>query len=103
MPEGDTRYLALLDELKALHLKKTADYGNGEDPLANLRASERFGVPAWIGAAIRCNDKMIRVQSFVRNGRLENESIEDSLMDGAAYYLLALVLYREGKEKKGAQ
>lgn len=100
MLEGDPRYLALLDELRVLHLKKTADYGTDEDPLANLRAAERFGIPAWVGAVIRCNDKMIRVQSFVRNGRLENESIEDSLMDGAAYYLLALVLYRESRERK---
>ena len=94
---GDPRYLALLDELRALHLKKSADYGRGEDPLANLRASEKFGIPAWVGAMVRGNDKMQRIQSFILNGKLENEGIEDSLLDLAAYALLALVLYREGK------
>ena len=100
MIEGDPRYLTLLDELRALHLKKSADYGRGEDPLANLRASEKFGIPAWVGAMIRAHDKMQRVQSFVLNDKLENEGIEDSLLDGAAYHLLALVLYREKKEEQ---
>lgn len=92
---GDPRYLQLLDDLRALHIKKAADYGTGEDPMANLRASEAFGIPAWVGAVVRCNDKMRRVMSFVKNGQLANEGIEDSLLDGAAYFLLALVLYRE--------
>ena len=96
--EGDPRYLKLLDELRELHLKKSADYGQGEDPLANLRASEKFGIPAWVGAMVRAQDKMTRIQSFVTNGKLENEGIEDSLLDGAAYHLLALVLYRETTE-----
>lgn len=97
---GDPRYLALLDELRELHLKKCADYGVAEDPLANLRASERFDIPAWIGAMVRAQDKMQRVQAFVRNGNLKNEGVEDSLLDGAAYHLLALILYREANHPR---
>lgn len=94
---GHPAYLALLDELKALHCKKASDYGRGEDPFANVRASADFGVPVWVGVMIRANDKMHRIKSFLANGKLENESLEDSLLDLAAYALIALVLFREGK------
>jgi hypothetical protein len=43
------------------------------------------------------NDKMIRLKSMAVNGSLQNESVEDSLMDLAAYSILALILYREWK------
>ena len=92
---GHAGYLALLDELRSLHLKKAADYGRGADPLANCRASSDFGVPAWVGVMVRCADKMHRIKSFVANGTLANESIEDSLLDLASYALIALALRRE--------
>jgi hypothetical protein len=94
---GDPRFHAILDDMRALHNKKSADYGQGQDPLANVRASAEFGVPAWVGTAIRMNDKMIRLKSMAVNGALQNESVEDSLMDLAAYSILALILYREWK------
>lgn len=94
---GDPRFLAAVEDMRQLHIKKTQDYGNStnKDPLANLRASERFGVPAWVGAMLRLNDKVTRVQSFIANGRLANEPIEDSFRDIAAYALLALILFQE--------
>lgn len=92
---GHPEYLKLLDEMRELHLKKAADYGRGADPLANCRASADFGVPAWVGVIMRGNDKMHRIKSFLQNGRLANESVEDSLKDLAAYALIALVLFRE--------
>ncbi len=93
---GDPQYLAILDELRELHLVKAADYGDGEDPLANLRASSKLGIKPWIGCALRMSDKMTRIHSLIRNGVLKNESIEDNLKDMAAYSLLALRLIREG-------
>lgn len=95
---GDQRYLAILDEMRELHIKKSADYGRGQDPLANLRASTELGIPAWKGAIVRAMDKVLRIKSYCVNGKLENESLEDSLKDLAAYALLALVLYREEKQ-----
>jgi hypothetical protein len=92
---GHPEYLKLLDELRELHTRKAADYGRGVDPLANVRASVDFGVPAWVGVMIRANDKVHRIKSFIANGKLKNESVEDSLKDLAAYALLALVLFRE--------
>lgn len=93
--KGDPRYLALLDEMRELHIKKSSDYGADEDPLANLRGSERFGIPSWIGALVRGQDKMYRLQVAAKGSTLVNEGIEDSLMDLAAYALLSLILYRE--------
>lgn len=85
----------VLDELDALQTKKGQDYGSGEDPLANIRASEKFGIPAWLGSIIRGHDKISRIQAFVRNGKLANESLEDSLVDLAVYAIHAVRLYRE--------
>ena len=93
--KGDPRFRALLERIWDLHCKKTCDYGSDTDYLANLRASEGFGIPAWLGAVVRLNDKVFRIQSFAKKGALKNESLEDSLMDISAYGLLALILYQE--------
>jgi hypothetical protein len=94
-----TPWLDILEELRALHIRKAADYGADADAYANVRASAAFGVPAWVGVAIRMNDKMIRLQSFARKGELENESAEDSLLDIAVYAVIALMLMREEKQR----
>jgi len=92
---GDPRFLAILDELKATHQKKSADYGTNSDFLANVRASENWGIPAWVGTMIRANDKIIRLQSLLVKGKLENESARDSLIDLASYAIIALILMEE--------
>lgn len=93
--QGDPRFMAILEEMKAIHIKKAADYGSDEDPLANLRASVNWGSPAWVGALMRLNDKVIRLQAFAKKGVLANESARDSMVDIAAYAILATILYDE--------
>lgn len=78
-----------------MHDRKSTDYGAEHDPLANIRASEEWGIPAWVGAMVRANDKVHRLKRFAERGSLANESVEDSLLDIAVYSLIALVLYRE--------
>lgn len=95
---GDPRFHALLKEIGELHSRKSHDYGSNKDSLANLRSSESYGVPAWVGAAIREHDKTLRVQSFLEKGCLLNESIEDAWLDKATYSLIALILYREYRD-----
>ena len=90
-----TEFENILAEIQAMHDKKQADYGSSADPFANVRASEDFGIPGWIGCLTRGNDKMKRLQKAARGGALANESIEDSLLDLAVYSVIALVLYRE--------
>lgn len=90
-----SRFADILKEMETLHNKKSADYGKNEDPLANLRASQSFGISPWIGCMIRLNDKVARVSSLILKGKLSNESVEDSFRDIAVYAILALVLYEE--------
>jgi hypothetical protein len=92
---GDPMYLAILEELRELHVKKAMDYGNDEDPLANLRGSADVGIEPWLGAYLRLKDKTRRMDRFCVKRRLENEGVEDTLKDMAAYALLTLRLYRE--------
>lgn len=95
MSAGDPRFHALLKQMGDLHDKKQEDYGSDHDPFANVRASQEWGVPSWIGALVRLNDKVHRLKRFAQKGVLANESAEDSMMDIAVYSLIALLLYRE--------
>jgi len=95
---NSARFHEILKELGDLHDKKQQDYGRGDDPFANVRASKEWGVPGWVGAMIRGTDKIRRLQSLLANGKLANESAEDSLRDLAVYAVIALVLFeQEGK------
>jgi hypothetical protein len=91
----------VIKEIVAMHNKKQVDYGRPEegDPFANVRASEDFGIPGWVGAVIRANDKVRRLQKAAKGGKLANESIEDSLLDAAVYFIIALCLFRENDGK----
>jgi hypothetical protein len=92
---GDPRFHALLKKIGDLHDKKQQDYGAPGDPFANVRSSAEAGVKPWVGALIRLNDKVHRLQQFAKKGTLANESAEDSFMDIAVYALIGLVLYQE--------
>ena len=99
---SDATFNAILDDLKAMHDRKGADYGADDDPLANVRVAEEYGIPAWIGVQIRLDDKRSRIKKAVRQilagqePTMSNESLEDSLLDRCVYAIIALQLYREG-------
>lgn len=93
---GDPRFEASLRELLALHRKKATDYGTQGDVFGNVRASQEWGIPSWLGALVRLNDKVVRLKTFARSGKLANEGAADSMIDIAAYALIALILFREG-------
>lgn len=88
-------FMEAIDEIVAMHVKKSKDYGRDTDPFANVRASEDFGIAGWIGCAIRMNDKMRRLQIASQGKELANESIEDSFLDLAVYSIIGLCLLRE--------
>ena len=95
---GSREFLAVLDELRDLHLRKTLDYGVDEDALSNIRSSaDVCNMPAWAGCVLRMMDKMHRLKAFFRRGRTEFDGVEDTLKDLACYAAIALVLYREAK------
>lgn len=92
-------YLQLLEEMADLHKRKSAGYSGAEnpDPWANFRGSEKLGIKPSVGALIRLQDKVARIQALVRNPANDQvgESIEDTLMDAAAYCLITICLLRE--------
>ena len=94
-----TEFVAILRELEELALRKNQDYGTDGDPLANLRASESLGIPAWKGTYLRLRDKVARLDTYCQRGTLANEGVEDSLRDLACYAILTLVLHREAPAK----
>lgn len=99
---NSARFHEILKELGALHDKKSFDYGSDKDPLANVQASTEFGIPAWVGALVRLNDKVVRLKSFARKGELKNESAEDSMRDIAVYAIISLVLYEQESREKSS-
>lgn len=92
------RFHNLLTEIGELHDKKQADYGRENDPFANVRSTEEWGQPAWVGAMIRATDKLRRLQKVARGGTLANEGARDSFLDLAVYALIGLVLYDEASK-----
>lgn len=99
---GHEGYLKILDEMRELHLKKAADYGSDKDVFENINSANDVGVEPWRGAILRANDKVKRIKQFCLKGHLENETVEDSLLDAAAYFLIALALRREFSEQMKA-
>jgi hypothetical protein len=94
-------FFDLCDALKDMHRRKSSDYGcpSGTDPLANIRNGAKFvGIPDWKGAMVRLSDKVTRLATYNATGRLENESLDDTLFDLASYALLALLLHREDRD-----
>ena len=96
-PTTSRRFLDLLDEMRRLHESKSADYGSETDPLANIRQGAEFvGIEPWRGCMVRIADKVQRLKTFCRTGRLVHEGVRDTLLDLSAYSLLAIVLFDEG-------
>jgi hypothetical protein len=95
---GSLPFLELLEELRQLHLSKSQDYGSESDPLANIRQGAEFvGIEPWRACLVRVADKVQRLKTYCRTGRLVHEGVRDTLLDNAAYSLLAIVLFDEGK------
>ena len=72
-------------DLMALHARKNKDYGN-----AAHESYKEFGLISYV---IRLNDKMKRLKSLTKPGveqEVKGESIEDTLMDLAAYAIMAI-------------
>jgi hypothetical protein len=99
---GDPRYRALLDEMWELHCEKADGYGSDNDPLANLRDAEEWGLPNFMGAFLRAGDKFKRLKNHVRKGTIPGDNLHNDARDGAAYLLLGLILWEEDQESKVA-
>jgi hypothetical protein len=98
-PSTSQRFIDLLDEMRRLHESKSKDYGSETDPLANIRQGAEFvGIEPWRGCMVRIADKVQRLKTYCRTGRLVHEGVRDTLLDLSAYSLLAIVLFDEGND-----
>ncbi len=88
------------DKMHALCIKKNADYAGaagGADAFANFRMVESFGVVSTeAGMFTRMCDKFSRIATFIKVGILQvkDESIEDTLLDGANYLIIMAAWFR---------
>lgn len=76
---------SILNEIRQLHNRKNADYGDSFD-----KTLDEFGL---VASATRMSDKFNRFKSLMRCGstaRVEDEKIEDTLMDLAAYAIMTV-------------
>jgi hypothetical protein len=91
------RYLALLGAMADLHKAKSAGYSGDNDTWANFREAESWGVTPLKGCLVRMGDKYRRIQNLTRDPANEQvgEAITDTLMDLAAYALIAICLAEE--------
>jgi len=79
--------------------KKNNDYTAGVSPFANFEQSTNYGVDPIVGLSIRMGDKMKRIETFCKNGKLEvdNEGVEDAYKDLIGYSLIALAMLEDGR------
>lgn len=100
---GHPEFHRLLDKMRQTHQDKSAGYAGQDnpDPFANFRWCENIGIPAFIGALIRKNDKVSRETAIVRNPDNEKigERIDDTLIDDSSYALIVHILFNENIER----
>lgn len=94
---ADPRFKAVLDQLWALHQRKGDDYGRDGDPYANIRQYERLGIDPWVQCVGDIMENLGRVESFIKNGSLKNDPLENSLLDIASYAIIAYILFNENE------
>jgi hypothetical protein len=96
---GNPEFEGVIEEVLEMHRKKGADYGTKDDFFANVSASKDWGIRPWVGAMLRANDKVVRLQAAAKGSTLQNEGIEDSLLDIATYSIIALCLLRRENKR----
>lgn len=88
----------VFNQMRELIRAKNSDYTAGsDDPFANFRQSVDFGVDPLAGLMVRVGDKLQRIKSFTKNGKLEvvDEGVEDAFRDLIGYSLIALGMLKE--------
>ncbi len=86
-------------DMQELIKKKNTDYTAGGGPFANFEESLGYGVDPIVGLSVRIGDKIQRLKSFCKSGKLEveNEGVEDIFKDLIGYSCIALGMLKEKK------
>lgn len=82
---------------------KNNDYAGGceSHPLANFMQTEDSGIPPKIGLWVRMTDKIGRIKTFFRTGKLavKDEPVKDAFSDLGNYAFLMLALLADEEAK----
>lgn len=79
---------SILNEIKQLHNRKNADYGDSFD-----KTLDEFGL---VASATRMSDKFNRFKSLIKNpAQVSDEKIEDTLIDLASYAIMTIKWMRQ--------
>lgn len=79
---------SILNEIKQLHNRKNADYGDSFD-----KTLDEFGL---VASATRMSDKFNRFKSLIKNpAQVQDEKIEDTLIDLASYAMMTIKWMRQ--------
>lgn len=79
---------SILNEIRQLHNRKNADYGNSFD-----KTLDEFGL---VASATRMSDKFNRFKSLIKNpAQIQDEKIEDTLIDLASYAIMTIKWMRQ--------
>ena len=85
-----TSFNTLLDQIKDTHERKNHDYGD-----SFTKSMDEFGMTA---AAIRLTDKLSRFKALISSeAKVKDESIEDTLLDMAAYAIMTVEYIKKKK------
>jgi hypothetical protein len=84
--------------------QKNHDYtGDHNDPFANFKACEQFGVcDTAVGILVRMLDKMKRLKTFAVQGelRVDNESFVDACRDIQNYAILLHGVFKDAEARR---
>ena len=76
LPPGEVRRLDPFDdvlvEINKLHVDKSLQYGTNEDPYANIRRSEEFGLKPWVYCAVECGNCLKRLENIAKGRNVED-------------------------------
>lgn len=90
--DNKKEFKAILDQMNDIYIKKNNDYGDSFN-----KTCDKFGLMAPL---IRMTDKLNRFEQLINpltNQRLQDESIEDTLIDLANYAILTVLYQRQYK------
>lgn len=93
----------LFEKSDEINRKKGFDYAGAEDTLYNFKLIEFLGVaPSELGCFLRLTDKISRIAQFLRTGvfKVEEESLEDTVIDAINYLCLFYALITEKRQNK---
>jgi hypothetical protein len=97
---GSLPFLELVEELRQLHLEKTAQYGDEADPFANVSASAKCGVEPWRRALCDLSDCVVRLQRYASGQPVD---IENAALDAANWALICLLKMREASRDRATE